>query len=123
MSKKDYYELPLFKNIYFEDSYVLNIIEGTDLLEFRIEAVLTEQNPYYSLPKKDEQYCYKKIAIQFSQIVKKEWVIKNLKYSEDINGERDLGNIDSFTIDDNTYDIQGAWGHIIIESTQVAVYY
>lgn len=47
----NYYELPFFKCVYFEDSYVLGIEEKSESLVFYLEVVLTEENPLYMPPK------------------------------------------------------------------------
>ena len=62
---KPYYSLPSLDNFYFEDSYVLDIIEKNDEITFIIEAVITKKSDLYKKPKPNEQYYYKKIKLSF----------------------------------------------------------
>ena len=65
----NYPSIPGFGHIYLEDSYVLDIIKSKNKICFSMEFVLTEEHPYYSTPKPDEQYCYLKGKIIFLNII------------------------------------------------------
>lgn len=118
---KQYYEIPIFKNIYLEDSFVISIIESDESLIFNIEAVLTEEHQNYTPPKDDEQYCYRDMVIRFSDIETVNWLAKNPNHFTDANQQQDLGNIDSFYHDKDTYHLSGDWGEVEIMCHSLSV--
>lgn len=111
----NYYEIPLLSNFYFEDSYVLAIHETTDSLTFELDAVLTEGHPRYEKPREGEQYCYRKISLQFLNADSFEWSDRKLVAFSDNSGEVDYGNIDNFVRGDDFYMLSGDWGRVIIK--------
>ena len=54
MKKTQYYDLPELKHLYLEDSFVLDIKEENNYVEFLIEAVLSEEHPLYKTPLKSK---------------------------------------------------------------------
>lgn len=112
----NYYEWKEFEHTYLEDSYVLNINESNHKIIFYIEIVLTENHPLYTVPNKDEKYCYKNGKIVFENIKNIEWLNKNNKPSIDAAGEEDYGNIDCFEIIEGIYHIAGGWGELKLKS-------
>lgn len=111
----NYYEISLLSNFYFEDSYVLAIHETIDSLTFELDAVLTERHPRYKKPREGEQYCYRKISLQFLNANSVEWSDRKLVAFSDSSGEVDYGNIDSFVRGDDFYMLSGDWGRVIIK--------
>jgi len=105
-----------FSKVYLEDSYVLEVKENTNAIEFLMEFVLTEKHPDYAPPKPNEQYCYKKGEIIFSNIKHINWIEQSFNPIEDADGEIDYGNIDSFVFEDGKYHLEGEWGEVLIES-------
>src|ERR1035437_1098753 len=117
---KEYFNIEVLKNIYLEDSYVLEIIEQSDKILFQVDFVLCESHPYYKTPQINERYCYCHGEIVFSEIVEIHWVEKNTEnYSYDANNLKDLGNIDSFFYEGNKYFLEGSWGEVIIKSNTI----
>ncbi|MEM7591000.1 MAG: hypothetical protein AAF383_05690 [Cyanobacteria bacterium P01_A01_bin.83] len=114
MIKIHYYNLPKLKNLYFEDSYVIDIQQNDKYIEFLIEAVLTEHHPLDNPPLPNEQYCYKNVRLIFSGFDKAIWIEKNHTYHVDINGEIDQGNIDGFYKFNSYFYLEGEWGKIKI---------
>ena len=112
MSK--YYEWDKFENIYFEDSFVLGIEESEIAVSFIVDAVLTEKHPMYSPPIQDEQYCYKRARLTFSDLKNVRWFQRNSDSFIDADGSEDFGNIDSFELLSEGYYLQGDWGKVII---------
>lgn len=45
--------------VYLEDSWVLEVLPGTNGIAFRLDAVPTEEHPKYSEPRPGEQYCHR----------------------------------------------------------------
>jgi hypothetical protein len=75
---------------------------------------MTEQHPRYTPPRPDEHYSYRRVAIVFSELRSVDWIERSMKPITDADGETDYGNIDSFTLDRDQYEITGEWGHVII---------
>jgi hypothetical protein len=114
---KNYTNDKNFKQILFEESYVLEVIEGINSIIFIIEAALTEDNPYYTIPIDNEAYCYKNIKLIFDNVHNHKWIIpfsnKKIKSADLIE---DIGTIDLFQFDKNQYVLGGEWGKIEINS-------
>lgn len=119
----NYSMIPALAHLYLEDSYVLGIILLGDTIEFQMEFVLIQDHPFYYDPKPDEQYCYKRGRLKFSNIQNlKEFVRTDVK-AVDAVGEVDLGNIDSFLCRNHRYVLEGEWGKLDIESNEPSVTY
>jgi len=114
MSK--YYEWENFKNIYLEDSFVLEIDEEAEYLSFTVEIVLTEEHLMYSPPRKNEQYCYKKGKIVFQELETIKWLNRNTHPFTDADNTEYYGNIDCFELSPEGYHLEGDWGEVIINS-------
>ena len=108
-------------SIYLEDSWVLDITKNDDTVSFDMEFVLTEDHELYHSPKPNEQYCYKKGQLIFSSCSSIFLQLSNQKPSIDANGETDLGNIDSFTIMDEHFTLEGDWGTLEAECANVGL--
>lgn len=121
MRKIPYYELPKLGNLYFEDSYVIDIKQDEKHIKFLIEAILTPEHPLYHSPLPDEQYCYKNIKLCFSNFDKAIWIEKNDVYNIDINGEIDRGNIDCFYQYNNYFYLTGEWGKLKILGAKTSI--
>jgi hypothetical protein len=115
----DYTELTNFKGVFLEDSFVLSIKRGLDIIIFECDFVLTEENYYYQSPKEDEQYCYRKGSLIFKNILDANWFEGILEsYFRDANDEFDLGNIDLFQINGDSYYLEGDWGKVTIVTNE-----
>jgi hypothetical protein len=124
MHNKNYFELESFKGLYLEDSYVLNIIATPKLVEIEMDFVLTENHPLYSVPKKGEQYYYKRGKLLFINTKLIKWQNSTFQFeSIDRNREVDLGNIDVFHQNANNYYLEGDWGNLSIECQDIKVVY
>ena len=121
MKKIFYYDLPKLKNLYLEDSYIIDIKQGDKYIEFLIEAVLTEEHPLYHPPLPDEQYCYQNVKLRFLNFDKAIWIEKKDIYNIDVNKEIDQGNIDYFYKFDNYFYLEGEWGKLKILGTLTSI--
>lgn len=110
----DYAEMPGLSDLYLEDSYVLDIAESAGRLTFSMSAVLTPEHPAYRDPLPGEQYCYADGALVFSGVTHTDWLERSTQRYVDATGETDLGNIDSLTSADGTYEVAGDWGRVRI---------
>ena len=117
----NYYEIEGLETIYLEDSIVLEIRTDYGSAEFLLDVVLTENNPFYTPPKPNEQYCYKKAVLNFPMVVEVIWVEKSLIPFTDLSGEIDFGNIDSFSYNGNYYNLSGDWGELKIQSAKPTI--
>ena len=115
----DYYEILSLSNFYFEDSYVVSIIEPAGSITFELDAALTENHPQYEKPKQGEQYCYRKVLLRFFNTESVEWRAKKILEFVDSTGDLDYGNIDSFVRSDGAYNLSGDWGSATIRGGEV----
>lgn len=114
--KSNYFDIKDFENVYLEDSWVLKIKTDSDTAEFLLDVVLTENHPLYTQPKQNEQYCFKRAAINFSEVTAVIWIEVNMIAFTGAAGEIDFGNIDSFIYDGEYYNLSGDWGELKIQS-------
>lgn len=112
----DYVQFPNLLGVYLEDSFVLGISETPGQVTFQLEAVLTPDHPNYHEPRPGEQYCYADGELIFADVSRVEWLERSTKVYTDAAGQEDLGNIDSLTIDDETFIVEGDWGKVRIHS-------
>ena len=117
----NYYQWDGFKDIYLEDSFVLNFSESGRQVSFTMEIVLTEKHPMYFPPQKDEQYCYKRGKIVFQGLKTVKWLTKNIRPFTDADNNEDYGNIDSFRLTSEGYHLSGDWGEVIINSLSLGI--
>ena len=120
MTKKQYYTFPQFKNLYLEDSFVLNIKAEANYVEFLLEVVLTENHPLYVPPSSQEQYCYKKAKLRFYNAKQIKWIEKTNVFFTDANNEIDYGNIDEFFKEENYFYLSGDWGELAIVEPSIS---
>jgi hypothetical protein len=113
---KEYFLLNSLQNLYLEESYVLGIEETKNTIIFKMEFVLCQNHPLYQPKKIQEQYCYRKGALIFKNILNYSWIHKNLRPSFDANKEADFGNIDHYFFHENVHHLEGSWGEIIIKT-------
>lgn len=111
-----YYDWDSFKDVYLEDSFVLDIDEIGNKICFTVDIVLSENHPLYLPPKKNEEYCYKKGKIIFQNVISSTWLKRNKHAITDANNEIDYGNIDIFERIEEGYYLTGDWGQVIIDS-------
>ncbi|MGQ7816221.1 hypothetical protein [Metapseudomonas furukawaii] len=115
----NYHEIEALKEVYLEDSYVLEIEETIDKLIFRLEAVLTEKNPFFTPPNPEEQYCYKIATLEFHGAHFIRWIKKSKNINTDSAKETDLGNIDTFTIENRLCTLSGDWGVVEVDCENI----
>ncbi|HUW08052.1 MAG TPA: hypothetical protein VMW01_17575 [Williamwhitmania sp.] len=122
MEKINYPDLEQFNGLYLEDSFVLQIIETSELVSFHMEFVLTKDHPEYQKPLVNEMYCYRYGVINFIEPKQVLWKYRNQKaISIDANGENDFGNIDVFSKFEDNYLLEGDWGNVLISCKNIEV--
>jgi hypothetical protein len=115
MERLNYWQFPGFENIYLEDSYVLSINDKTSI-QILLEAVLTENHSLYTQPLPEEQYCYRRMSVNFPHPQTYDLVLNNISPIADPDGSVDYGNIDEFFMADGKYYLTGEWGELTIVS-------
>ncbi|MDQ3024397.1 MAG: hypothetical protein M3R04_08460, partial [bacterium] len=104
-----YDEWPVFKDYYFEDSFVQSFFLGKSWFEdenelkaqFVIEAVMCYSHPNFHEPRKGEVNSYAEVKIEFPKVTEIEWERVNVFPSTDLDGSVDFGNIDLFYLDED----------------------
>jgi hypothetical protein len=117
MQRVNYFEFSGFGNIYLEDSFVLEVNNRKDYIDFLIDVVLTEKHSFYVSPKPEEQFCYRRASISFSEVLNFEWENKLEIPFTDANGEKDYGSINFLYYENGLYVIEGDLGMISIVSS------
>ncbi len=116
MERLNYWQFPGFENIYLEDSYVLSINAKTSI-QILLETVLTENHSLYTQPLPAEQYCYRRMTVNFPHPQTYDLVVNNISPIADPDGSIDYGNIDEFFRADGKYYLRvGEWGELTIVS-------
>lgn len=117
----DYTDLKIFKGIDLSDSFVLYWELLDDRLSFDLEASIWPDSAYYSKPDKDEFTCYKRARLDILNIKSIQGLkeMKQVAYSTDLSGEKDYGNIDSFTVDGEDIFLEGDFGEVIVNGGEI----
>src|ERR1039457_3371606 len=109
-------------DLFFENSYVLNLQIEPYVLDVSMDFVLTLNHPAYSLPKPGEQECYKRGRIQITKFQKLTWQASGWKPAIDATGEKDYGNLDEFVNEAGKFRLSGDWGTIEIEGGELEIF-
>jgi hypothetical protein len=112
----DYTVFPDLVGIYLEDSYVLAINDSGGELTFRLDAVITTENPAYHEPRPGEHHCYAERNLTFASATSIEWVSRSDRCYADATGEVDHGSIDVLTCDGEAFVVEGDWGRFRVVS-------
>lgn len=110
-----YSEISSLRNVFLEDSFVLDIHEYPDRLVFDLDAVLAETHPAFEPPAAGSRYCFRLSTLSFMQIMSVEWISRTSIQFSDASGERDFGNIDSFSLEGDVSKLTGDWGVVVIK--------
>lgn len=116
-----YTEIQQFADLFFEDSYVLDIIEIDNSLTFVLDLVLCPGHQAYTQPKPGEAHCYKLAKMIFLSTHQVIWQKREFNRFADKSGEEDIGNIDAFDFDGTFYNLEGDWGRVSISCDLVSV--
>lgn len=114
----EYFNWPEFKDIYLEDSFVVDIVESDDQIIFCLEVILSEKHKHYHIPKQGEKYCYRRGLLKFQQLECVKWRSKKLGSKANNRNSGDIGNIDVFKREGDFYQLSGDWGEVYINSVK-----
>ena len=96
-------------HIYLEDSWVLALWPLDNMLAFDLDAVLTQEHPEHRGPTSGEQYDYRRARLTLLGQVS--CALSGAPPATGAGGTEDLGNIDSWTVDDAGVSLlTGDWG-------------
>lgn len=113
------------RDVYLEDSWVLDIAAANHSLRFELEAVLTPNHPGYSSPPPTEQHCYRKATLTLASDDPIGFEPSNRPAGHDATGGPDYGNIDSFVPVDwagiPAWELDGDWGTALVRRPTVAL--
>lgn len=105
-------------HVYLEDSWVLALWPSENMLTFDLEAVLTQEHPQYQGPASGEQYDYRRARLTLHGRVS--CALSGAPPATDATGTADLGNIDSWTMDDAGVSLlTGDWGEVRVSHARV----
>lgn len=113
----NYSELAELREIYLEDSWVLNVVARPG--EFRVvaEYVLRASHHLYRPPRRGEQYCYRLGQMTFGAVTDLSWTSQGAPPAKDASGSLDYGNIDYMEIPEpGHYRLGGDFGVIDIRA-------
>ncbi len=116
MATKKYYELTGLDGVYLEDSFLLDVRQVRNTIEFFLDVVLRESHNNYQPPQAGEQYCYRRAHLVFRDVVRANWTDLSFVGALDGDEETDFGNIDEFIIRDGNFCLAGEWGQVQITS-------
>ncbi len=112
--------------VYLEDSWVLSVQGSQADCRFELDVVLTPQHRSYSSPRPGEQYCYRRATLLLTSLCPISYQPSEAPPAMDASGERDLGNIDSFTAVDwdgrDAWQLAGEWGEMTIANPSVQLH-
>lgn len=109
-----YHAIPGLEHIYLEDSFIV-AIDQADGLRFKLEAVITEEHPYYRDPKPGQQYCFRWLTISWLASASIDFQPSGRQPAVDATGSIDYDNIDRFEWADSRFEMEGNFGRVTVE--------
>jgi hypothetical protein len=110
---------------YLEDSWVLDLIDGGQIVTFDLDLVLTPEHSRYRPPAPGEHYCYKRARLTVASSKRLELHGSGAPPATDASGEHDLGNIDLFAQVDwdgeEAWEMSGDWGDLLAVQPSVGI--
>lgn len=121
MAQVSHWQLPVFRELRLEDSFVLGVRESEAEVRFDMEFVLGERHPGYRAPTSGQQ-CFRKGRMTFRDVSDLKWTDKRTDVAppED-DASSDLGKIDAFVLDAGAYKLRGKWGKLELRAASVDV--
>ncbi|MGF1630271.1 MAG: hypothetical protein ACFCUT_12435 [Kiloniellaceae bacterium] len=112
-------DMPAFRHVDLNDSFVLSWKEDGGTLVFEIEASLWPGHPRYTTPPKTDWTCYRKAALIFPRARRVEGMppMATAPSTTDPDGTIDYGTIDTLQRhEDGSYLLIGDFGEVTIHS-------
>lgn len=109
------------KHIHLQDSFVLEIEQSEDWINFTVEFVLLNSHEDFTQPLPGEMYCYRLGNLRFSDFTSAKWLRRSDARFIDAAGEEDLGNIDALDVSADKICIEGDWGRLEVVGGEVSI--
>jgi hypothetical protein len=117
---QSYTELPGLAEIVLEESYVLGIRIEPGTVSFDMDFVLSSHHPRYTPPPPDERDSFRRGTLRLLGVRRLRWDGQGAPPALDASGEIDFGHIDSFEWEDDTFVLEGDWGRLEANASEVA---
>jgi hypothetical protein len=118
---ENYTSIPVLRDLFLEESWVLGIEAHPGSLTFALDLVLTEEHSLYHLPLPGEQFCYRKGVLEFREVTQLAWANQGAPPARDASGQLDFENIDGMVSSGNVYRLEGSWGEIEVVAHALTV--
>jgi hypothetical protein len=113
------------REVYLEDSWVLELTSADRSVRFVLDAVLTPNHRGYRRPEPGEHYCYRRAILAVISEQPINFEPSKTPAARDATGELDYGNIDSFVPVDwdghPAWQLSGDWGTALIRRPEVTL--
>ena len=114
----------MFDGVDFEDSWVLGwrFDPKSNRLVFDLDVSLWQGHKHYTKPLPGEWTCYKRGSLVFDQVSNIEGLLpmESVKYTVDLDGSIDYGNIEGFrNIVNDKYNFGGDFGEVSVSCSDV----
>lgn len=118
-----FWQLPVFREVRLEESYVLGVRESAGEIRFDMDLALGERHASYRAPRggSGEQGCFRRGRIVFKTVSDVVWQEKRIPTDVDPDAPADLGKIDTFVLDGATYKLRGPWGRLELRAGSLDV--
>jgi len=116
-------EIPEFFEIDLSESYVLGWSILPDIIEFKLEVVLCPGHPEYQAPPPSIWACYRLGCLSFNGVKSLEGLLpqSEVRPAIDATGSFDYGNIDSFTLNNNWFELEGDFGTVKFTASEFSL--
>lgn len=113
---------PDLPGVLLEDSWVLDVAPHDQGIAFRLEAVLTPENPSYRSPRPGELHCYRRAWLSIESDAQMDIALSGARRATDAGDETDLGHIDLFReLGDGRWLLDGDWGSANVARPRVSL--
>ncbi|MBO0898428.1 hypothetical protein J1G42_00425 [Cellulomonas sp. zg-ZUI222] len=117
-----YWDLDALRDLYLEDSWILDVVARPGIVELTADFVLLESHPLYRTPAAGEQYCYQRGTLRFAGVRSLSWEHQSeVCPAVDATGERDYGSIDTLDRSADTFTLIGDFGRMVIDAPEPSV--
>jgi len=121
MAVVSHWQLPVFRELRLEDSFVLGVRESENEVRFDMEFSLGERHPGYRKPAGGERDCFRKGRLIFREVSEVAWRDRRTEVEGTDDAPADLGKIDTFVLDGGAYKLRGQWGKLDLRAGSVHV--
>ena len=121
MAAVAHWQLPPFRELRLEESYVLGIRDLPSELRFDMEFVLTERHPAYRAPAPGQDQCFRRGRLIFRNVASAEWQRRTESSAPEGEEPPDLGTIETLVLEGGVYKLRGRFGEVEVRAGSVDV--